>query len=114
MWIEANRQYHQQARLLGFLQISHTTQTKFAPWALDRHLPIMSGRVIQSSGPIRYGIVEGLDVHDSRVHNYPPRWNAAPSQELSCRMSRQRHSSSTASWSVGMEVGQPLRCFPLA
>jgi putative SOS response-associated peptidase YedK len=30
----------------------------------------------------RYGIVEGLDVHDSRVHNYPPRWNAAPSQEL--------------------------------
>ena len=42
----------------------------------------MCGRVIQSSGPIRYGIVEGLDVHDSRVHNYPPRWNAAPSQEL--------------------------------
>jgi hypothetical protein len=25
------------------------------------------------SGPLRYGIVEGLDVHDSRVHNYPPR-----------------------------------------
>ena len=42
----------------------------------------MCGRVIQSGGPIRYGIVEGLDVHDSRVHNYPPRWNAAPSQEL--------------------------------
>jgi putative SOS response-associated peptidase YedK len=24
----------------------------------------------------------GLNVRDSRVHNYPPRWNAAPSQEL--------------------------------
>jgi hypothetical protein len=22
-----------------------------------------------------------MDVHDSRVHNYPPRWNAAPSQD---------------------------------
>jgi putative SOS response-associated peptidase YedK len=42
----------------------------------------MCGRVIQSGGPIRYGIVEGIDVGDSRVHNYPPRWNAAPSQEL--------------------------------
>jgi putative SOS response-associated peptidase YedK len=40
----------------------------------------MCGRVIQSSGPLRYGI--GLNVWDSRVHNYPPRWNAAPSQEL--------------------------------
>jgi putative SOS response-associated peptidase YedK len=46
------------------------------------HLTIMCGRVIQSGGPIRYGIVEGIDVGDSRVHNYPPRWNAAPSQEL--------------------------------
>jgi putative SOS response-associated peptidase YedK len=23
-----------------------------------------------------------LNVRDSRVHNYPPRWNAAPSQDL--------------------------------
>jgi putative SOS response-associated peptidase YedK len=23
-----------------------------------------------------------MDVRDSRVHNYPPRWNAAPSQDL--------------------------------
>jgi putative SOS response-associated peptidase YedK len=38
--------------------------------------------VIQSSGPLRYAIVDGLNVRDSRVHNYPPRWNAAPSQEL--------------------------------
>ena len=42
----------------------------------------MCGRVIQSGGPLRYGIVEGLDARDSRVHNFPPRWNGAPSQEL--------------------------------
>ena len=42
----------------------------------------MCGRVIQSSGPLSYGIVEGMDMHDSRVHNYPPRWNGAPSQDL--------------------------------
>src|SRR5579862_2730072 len=39
----------------------------------------MCGRVIQSSGPLRYGIVEGMDMRDSRTHNYPPKWNAAPS-----------------------------------
>ena len=42
----------------------------------------MYGRIIQSSGPLRYAIVDGLDVRDSRLHNCPPRWNAAPSQEL--------------------------------
>jgi hypothetical protein len=42
----------------------------------------MCGRVIQSSAPIRYGIVDGMDVRDSRVHNYPLRWNGAPSQDL--------------------------------
>jgi len=42
----------------------------------------MCGRVIQSSGPLKYGIVEGMDMRDTRVHNYPPRWNAAPSQDL--------------------------------
>jgi putative SOS response-associated peptidase YedK len=42
----------------------------------------MCGRVIQSSGPLRYAIVEGMDVRDSRAYNYPPRWNAAPSQDL--------------------------------
>ena len=42
----------------------------------------MCGRVIQSSAVIRLAIVDGLDVRDSRVHNYPPRWNGAPSQEL--------------------------------
>jgi class 3 adenylate cyclase/predicted ATPase len=42
----------------------------------------MCGRVIQSSGPLRYGIVAGMDLRDTRVHNYPPRWNGAPSQDL--------------------------------
>jgi putative SOS response-associated peptidase YedK len=42
----------------------------------------MCGRVIQSSGPLRYGIVEGMNVRDDRVHNYPPRWNGSPAQEL--------------------------------
>jgi putative SOS response-associated peptidase YedK len=42
----------------------------------------MCGRVIQSSGPIHYAMVAGMNVRDSRVHNYPPRWNGAPSQEL--------------------------------
>src|SRR5271166_4325076 len=48
----------------------------------NHHIAIMCGRVIQSSGPLRYGIVAGMDMHDSRVHNYPPRWNGAPSQDL--------------------------------
>ena len=42
----------------------------------------MCGRVVQSSGLLRYAIVEGMNVRDSRVSNYPPRWNGAPSQEL--------------------------------
>ena len=42
----------------------------------------MCGRVIQSSGPLRLGIVEGLDVSDNHMDNIPPRYNAAPSQEL--------------------------------
>jgi hypothetical protein len=42
----------------------------------------MCGRVIQSSPLARLAIVDGMDVHDSRFHNYPPHWNGAPSQEL--------------------------------
>ncbi len=42
----------------------------------------MCGRVIQSSELLRYAIVEGMNVRDTRMHNYPPRWNAAPSQDL--------------------------------
>ena len=49
---------------------------------LQPMFPSMCGRVIQSSGPLRYGLVEGMDARDSRAHNYPPRWNAAPSQDL--------------------------------
>jgi putative SOS response-associated peptidase YedK len=40
------------------------------------------GRVIQSSGPFRLAIVDGLIVSDSRMDNNRPRYNAAPSQEL--------------------------------
>ena len=42
----------------------------------------MCGRVIQSSGPLSYAFVDGLDVPDSRLSNYPRRWNGAPGQEL--------------------------------
>jgi putative SOS response-associated peptidase YedK len=42
----------------------------------------MCGRIIQSSGPLRLAIVEGLDVSDIRMGNIRPRYNAAPSQEL--------------------------------
>ena len=42
----------------------------------------MCGRVIQASGPLRLALVDGLDVRDSRLSNYPRRWNGAPSQEL--------------------------------
>jgi putative SOS response-associated peptidase YedK len=42
----------------------------------------MCGRVIQSSGPLRLAVVEGLEVSDSRLHNISARYNAAPSQEL--------------------------------
>jgi putative SOS response-associated peptidase YedK len=42
----------------------------------------MCGRIIQSSGPLHYAFVDGMNVRDTRVHNYPPRWNAAPSQDL--------------------------------
>ena len=55
----------------------------------------MCGRVIQSSGPLRYGIVEGMDMRDSRTHNYPPRWNAAPSQDL--LVIRRNHETGTIS-----------------
>ena len=48
----------------------------------NRHIATMCGRVIQSSAPIRYAIVDGMNVGDSCLHNYPPRWNGAPSQDL--------------------------------
>jgi putative SOS response-associated peptidase YedK len=42
----------------------------------------MCGRIIQAKGPLEYAIVDGLDVRDSRLDNYPRRWNGAPSQEF--------------------------------
>jgi putative SOS response-associated peptidase YedK len=42
----------------------------------------MCGRVIQSSGPLKLAIVDGMNVRDSRLTNHPPRYNAAPSQDL--------------------------------
>ena len=48
----------------------------------ERRYKEMCGRVIQSSEPLAFAIVDGMDVRDSRLHNHPPRWNAAPSQEL--------------------------------
>jgi putative SOS response-associated peptidase YedK len=41
----------------------------------------MCGRIIQSSG-LRYAIVDGMSVRDTGAHDYPPRWNAAPGQDL--------------------------------
>jgi len=42
----------------------------------------MCGRVIQAKGPINYALVDGLNLRDSRLDNYPRRWNGCPSQEL--------------------------------
>jgi hypothetical protein len=33
-------------------------------------------------GPLRYAIIDGINVRDGRAHDRPPRWNGAPSQEL--------------------------------
>jgi putative SOS response-associated peptidase YedK len=51
----------------------------------------MCGRVIRARGPIEYAIVDGLDVRDSRLSNYPRRWNGSPSQEF--LVIRQNHQS---------------------
>ena len=46
------------------------------------YTPSCVGGSSRAAGRFRYAIVDGMNVRDSRVHNYPPRWNAAPSQEL--------------------------------
>ena len=70
---------------LGSSNVIITSVAVYGDWRI-RKLTItskaMCGRVIQSSGPLQYAIVDGMNVRDSRVHNYPLRWNAAPSQEL--------------------------------
>jgi putative SOS response-associated peptidase YedK len=48
----------------------------------NAYIPHMCGRVIQSSGPLHYALVEGMNMRESRMYNYPRRWNAAPSQDL--------------------------------
>jgi putative SOS response-associated peptidase YedK len=58
----------------------------------------MCGRVIQSSGPLRLAIVDGLNVSDSRMGNVRPRYNAAPSQEL--LIIRQNHKTGERSLDV--------------
>jgi len=42
----------------------------------------MCGRIIQASVPLRYQLVDGLDVPDCRLSNIPRRYSGAPSQEL--------------------------------
>src|SRR6478609_8847947 len=42
----------------------------------------MCGRVVQATAPLQVAILCGLDVPDTRFANVPPRYNAAPSQEL--------------------------------
>jgi putative SOS response-associated peptidase YedK len=46
------------------------------------YIRAMCGRVVQAKGPLSYALVEGLNVRDSRLDNYPRRWNACPSHEL--------------------------------
>ena len=42
----------------------------------------MCGRVVEPTGPLEVAVLCGLDVPDTRFANVPPRYNAAPSQEL--------------------------------
>ena len=42
----------------------------------------MCGRVVQVTGPLQVAVLCGFDVPDTRFANVPPRYNAAPSQEL--------------------------------
>src|SRR3954463_11394422 len=42
----------------------------------------MCGRVVQAKGALQVAIQCGLEVPDTRFANVPPRYNAAPSQEL--------------------------------
>jgi hypothetical protein len=63
------------------------------------HIGPMCARVIQSSAPISYAILDGVNVRDSRVHNFPPRWNGAPSQDL--LVIRRNHKTGGGSSRIG-------------
>jgi hypothetical protein len=62
----------------GYMQTYHSV-TCVSPFLLlvwttaDDYTCGMCGRIIQSSGPLRYAIVDGMNVRDNRVYNYPPR-----------------------------------------
>jgi putative SOS response-associated peptidase YedK len=68
----------------------------------------MCGRVIQSSGPLRLAIVDGLDVSDSRLGNMARRYNAAPRREL--LVIRQNHKTGERSLNLLKWGLIPHRC----
>ena len=73
---------HDRKSIEKWIRYARPSAGHVACWHVCRRITkftIMCGRVIQSSGPLRYAIVDGMNVRDSRAHNYPPRWNAAPS-----------------------------------
>jgi len=41
-----------------------------------------AGESSNAVGPFVMPIADGMNVPDSRLHDYPPRWNAEPSQDL--------------------------------
>ncbi len=42
----------------------------------------MCGRFVQASAPRSLALVEGVQLPDSRLSNWPPRYNGAPSQDF--------------------------------
>jgi len=53
---------------------------------------------------VRHAIVDGLNVHDSCVHNYPPRWNAA-SQDL---LESLQSPGAKQPYAIAMKDGRPF------
>jgi len=66
----------------------------------------MCGRIIQTSGPPRYAFVDGMNVRDSRVHNYPPRWNAAALEDGEYLWKQTIRSAGRAAADTDMPSGQ--------
>jgi hypothetical protein len=85
-------------RLFGkFLNVARVSR---ALRAASPYIRRMCGRVIQARGPLHYAIVDGLDVRDSRLSNYPRRFNGCPSQEM--LVIRQNHKTGERSrWRCG-------------
>ena len=72
------------------------------------YIETMCGRIIQASGPLRYQLVDGLDVPDSRLSNIPRRYNGAPSQEL--LVIRQNHATGERSRSAHIRLAFTVPC----